>query len=55
LPSVINTLYYYNRSAITDLGDILEETEDERNRYTESQAEKLLTKLIYRTIQEAIK
>lgn len=42
--------YYYNRSAVKDLGDILEETEDERNMYSEQSAEKLLTHLIYSEI-----
>ena len=50
LPSILDTCYFYNRSAIEDLGDILEETEAERNKYTEEQAEKYLTYLIYREI-----
>lgn len=50
LPSVIDTCYYYNRSAVDDLGAILEETEAERNRYSEADAEKLLTSLIYREL-----
>ena len=50
LPSVIDTCYYYNRSAVDDLGVILEETEAERNRYSEADAEKLLTNLIYREL-----
>lgn len=50
LPSVIDTCYYYNRSAVEDLGAILEETEAERNRYSEADAEKLLTSLIYREL-----
>jgi len=45
--------YYYNRSAVTDLGDILEETESERSRYSEQEAEEMLTRLIYREMQEA--
>ena len=56
LPSVLDTCYYYNRSAIKDLGDILEETEEERNKYTEAEAETLLTNLIYRELdREAYK
>ncbi len=50
LPSIIDTCYYYNRSAVKDLGNILEETEEERNKYTEEQAEEILTHLIYREI-----
>ena len=53
LPSIIDTCYYYNRSAIDDLGEILEQTEQERNRYTQSQAEKTLTRLIFRTLVNA--
>lgn len=42
--------YWYNREAKDDLQMILEETEQEKNRYTEEQAEILLTNLIYREI-----
>lgn len=52
LPSVLDTCYFYNRSAIDDLGAILEETEQEKARYTEQQAEQLLTSLIYRELQK---
>lgn len=50
LPSIIDTCYYYNRSAKEDIAKILEETEEEKNRYTEEQAEQLLTKLIYKEV-----
>lgn len=52
LPSVLDTCYYYNRSAVDDLGAILEQSERERAQYTEDQAERLLTHLIY---QELVK
>lgn len=39
--------YYYNRSAVEDLGNILEQTEEQRNKYSESDSEWLLTTLIY--------
>lgn len=52
LPSVLDTCYYYNRSAVADLGDILEQSERERAQYTEAQVERLLTHLIY---QELVK
>ena len=52
LPSVLDTCYYYNRSAVEDLGNILEQTEKERSGYTEEQAERLLTNLIYRELKE---
>ena len=47
LPSIIDTCYYYNRSAVDDLGAILEQTETEKARYTESEAERMLSHLIY--------
>lgn len=53
LPSILDTCYYYNRSAVDDLGAILEETEAEKARFTESQAESLLTSLIYRELMKA--
>lgn len=50
LPSILDTCYYYNRSAVDDLAAILNETDDEKSKYSESQAEKRLTQLIYREI-----
>ena len=55
LPSVIDTCYYYNRSAADDVAAILEETEEERAKYARSDAnerdaESLLTWLIYREL-----
>ena len=52
LPSLLDTCYYYNRSAVDDLAVILEETETEKARFTETDAEKRLTYLIYRTLTE---
>ena len=54
LPGIIDTCYYYNRSAVKDLQNILEETDAEASKYTEEQAEKRLTYLIYREITKAI-
>ena len=54
LPSVLDTCYYYNRSAVDDLGAILEETEAEKSRYNEAEAEKMLTYLIYKVIKKEI-
>ena len=54
LPTVIDTCYYYNRSAVDDLGAILEETESEKALYSETEAENLLTKLIYREIMREV-
>ena len=45
--------YYYNRSAVDDLGAILEESEEEKARYTEQEAEEMLTRLIYREMEKA--
>lgn len=53
LASVLDTCYYYNRSAVDDLGAILEETDAEKARYTEAQAEQVLTTLIYRELKKA--
>ena len=39
LAGVLDTRYYYNRSAVDDLGAILEETDEEKAKYTEDQAE----------------
>lgn len=57
LPSVLDTCYYYNRSAVDDLAAILEETEQEKVKYNdERKAEKLLTGLMYfRIVKEARK
>ena len=52
LAGVLDTCYYYNRSAVDDLGAILEETEEEKARYTEEQAEKTLTTLIYKELKK---
>jgi hypothetical protein len=52
LPSILDTCYYYNRSAVEDLGSILEETETERSKYSESDAERRLTILIYMELKK---
>ena len=54
LPSILDTCYYYNRSAVDDLAVILEETETEKSKYTEQQAEEKLTYLIYRELKKAV-
>ena len=45
--------YYYNRSAVEDLGNILEESTAEKAKYKEENAEELLTRLIYREMNRA--
>ena len=52
LPAVLDTCYYYNRSAVDDLGRILEETAEEKARFTEAEAERRLTWLIYRELSK---
>ena len=42
--------YYYNRSAVDDLAEILEENETEKLKYSEKEAEEMLTNLIFREI-----
>lgn len=53
LPSVLDTCYFYNRSAVDDLAEILEESDSEKARFTERQAENRLTSLIYRELLRA--
>lgn len=50
LPSILDTCYYYNRSAVDDLSKILEQEGSTKAKYSEQQAEKTLTYLIYREI-----
>ena len=52
LPSLLDTCYHYNVSAVDLLGDMLEETEAERNRYTEDEAETMLDRLLYRELSK---
>lgn len=53
LPSVLDACYYYNRSAVDDLTEILEETESEKEKYNdERKAEKFLTALIWLQISK---
>ena len=52
LPSILDTCYYYNRSAVDDLASILEESESEKAQYNESAAETMLSKLIYRELRK---
>ena len=53
LPSVFDCDWHYGASAITILGDILDETEAERNKYTEDDAERMLDYLIWREMEFA--
>ena len=51
LPSILDCCYWYNRPAVDDLGNILEQTKEERNKYNENAACQLLTDLIYRELK----
>lgn len=55
LPLVLDATYYYFCEAHEDVRAILEETEEEADKYTEEAAEEFLTWLIYREIQDALK
>ena len=48
LPSLFG--YFIGENALNDLAEILEETEEEKNRFTQNEAAELLTKLIYREL-----
>ena len=50
LPSILDCCYYLN-SAVEMLGDILDETSAERAKYTEEQAERLFSYLIYKEVK----
>lgn len=52
LPSILDACYWYNRSAMEDLGNILEETEEEKEKYNDLDACEMLTSLIYREIKK---
>ena len=43
-------IYYYNVSAVELVGNILDETETERSKFTESEAEFQMTRMIYNYI-----
>lgn len=51
LPSLLDTASYYCHCSAVDLvGDMLEQTKEERNKYTEADAERLLSYMIYREV-----
>lgn len=47
-------IYYYNVSAVDLVGDILEETETEKTRFSESDAEFHMSRMIYNFILDTI-
>lgn len=54
LPSIFDAVHYYRLTAVEVVGDLLEESEEERGRYTEEQAEKLADTLIYNEIIQEV-
>lgn len=52
LPSLIDTASYYCYGSAIDLvGDILEQTKEERAKYDEVESEKMMTYLIYKEVE----
>lgn len=54
LPSVLDCKYLYGCCAVELAGEMLQETEKEKERFSEEEAEKLLNKLIYREIKKVV-
>lgn len=52
LPSILCCDYYVRGSTVDLLGDMLEQTKEEREKYTEEQAEKRFTYLLFREINK---
>lgn len=52
LPTAFNTGYYYNVSAVDLLADWLEETDKEKEKFEECEAEEKITWLIYRELRK---
>lgn len=52
LPSILDTCYYYNRSAVEDLARLLQMSKTECKRYSEERAENYISRLLYRTLKE---
>ena len=52
---MVDSSYYCNVSAIDLLAEWLEETEEEKKRFTEEQAEEKITWLLYRELKSGCK
>lgn len=52
LCSMVDSSYYCNISAVDLLGEWLGETEEEKERFTEDQAEERITQLLYRELKK---
>ena len=53
LPSELDILCLYCGSAVEVVGNMLDESTEERNKYTEEEAIELLIKLVYRELKNA--
>ena len=54
LPSIIDLCYHYNRSAVKDVAEILEETPEEADKYTEDKAASLLDTMILHALVKEV-
>ena len=54
MPTIINAEYIWPTPVADIIGPILEETEAERSKYTEREAELLMSKLIYRELTKMV-
>ena len=52
LPSLLDTSIYYCGSAVDLLGEWLDETEEEKAKYSETEAETMIDSLLYREISK---
>ncbi len=52
LPTAFNTGYYYNTSAVDLLANWLEETDSEKAKFKECEAEEKITWLLYRELRK---
>ena len=56
LPVSLNSAdYYYNNSAIDILGDILEQTSEEKNKFDAWEAGRMMSYLVYKNIIKEVK
>ena len=54
LPGILNPSYLYQESAIDILGDMLDQTITERNKYTKMDAQETLTYLIFKSVRSHV-
>ena len=54
LPSILDCDYYYNVCAVDLLGDWLEQSIEDRGKYSESDSEKRITEILYRELYNVV-